>query len=357
MVGLTLSELKKRNNFSILKEKIEKHGSLPVVKRKAKAIKKDFIEISANEEFLGALDNAGKDPDKAEQILEKFLRKKTLFLPTIDGSNIPSGWLQKTRDYGSIHSGELYIRESREFNKLRSELSNYTSCGTKSITLQIKTKDNRPLTFPGITSVQTCSKKHKADFVFVDAAGKTVLKISHKYGTKSKDFRQWSGIKHFYDYGDVKRFGSYVQTEFKKSILYPKNFACAMRITNDELKRKAIFGFGQMEVDAVFQGHINFRPVTGTPAATTNPPTIADVYEIYSDVLYLTNQDSLKHLPAEYEPILLTLNSVGKGAFGIKNCRAMVYPRHGKIIHRWFENPTEATVVILPPPLLVSHGA
>lgn len=346
MVGLSLTQLKKRNNFQVLRNKLASHGIFPIVDNKKRLYEnKDFIKAADNFELLSALANAENDIENADFYLSKFMKKKMLFLETIEGKQIPTSHILKTKDYGSIHSGELYLRESREFNRLRNEISKITNGFKTPVNIVITNKNNEKIIYENITSVQPSKQKNeKADFELLSNEGKVVCRISHKYGNKSKDFRQWSGITHFGEEKEVKKFAGLVLKEMSNATIYPKNFSMAMKISDKGLMRKAIFGFGKMEVDVVLQGRIYFKFIENRNEKS--------LFEMTSDVFQLSKFDDVSLLPEEYIPILFTMNSPGKCAFGIKNCRALIYPKHGKKIHKWLDS--NDSVRVLPPPIFIS---
>lgn len=326
-----------------MRNKLCSHGVFPIVDNKKHLYEnKDFVEATANADLIAALLDAENDIENADVHLSKFINRKMLFLESTDGRQIPTSHILKTKDYGSIHSGELYLRESREFNRLRNEVSKITSNFKSPVDIVVVTKDGRKISYQNIISVRSSKqRKEKADFELLSSDNSVVCRISHKYGNKSKDFRQWSGITHFGEESEVKKFSSCVLREMKNATMYPKNFSMAMKISDRALMRKAILGFGKMEVDVVLQGKINFKFLEEVNDKQT--------FEMNSDIFQFSKFDTIETLADEYVPILFTMNSVGKCAFGIKNCRALIYPKHGKKIHKWFD----AAVRILPAPVVV----
>lgn len=333
MSSLSLANLKKRNNLEILRAKINVGYKFELINSKKLSYNKDSVVISPEPTLLDALKNASKDPDNAAVALQAFMVRNSLQLPTEDGKIVPSSHLIKTRDFGSRHSADIYIQETREFNQLKKALNTITVFGLRPVDLFVTTSTGNLVWFDNVTKVVASTSPRgnpeKADFMLVNDKSQCVCKISHKSGNKARHFMQWSGIKHFADHPEIVDFGEKLKLSLTNKSIYPKTTVFASKLKDKELKKKAMFGFGEMEVDLVIQGKISF--VQAQEFFDKNP-----TYEIVGSSFLLSNKDDIDQVPADYEPILLTKHAAGKASFGIAGCRAMIYPYSGKTIHHFF---------------------
>ena len=85
---------------------------------------------------------------------------------------------------------------------------------------------------------------HKADFIGVDKDGNGQFFISHKDGTNSKSFQQYSGIssvagKSIYDHKEVQEFRKQI-AEKNREDFYNKGYY--KKIEDSTLKQRAVFG-------------------------------------------------------------------------------------------------------------------
>lgn len=327
MAGLSLSQLKKRRNLEILRSKIligVKFSLWDQKKEQHSHHGTDSVEIEPSQKLLDALKIASLDIDNAEVHLQDYMRGKGLYLPTTSGLEVPTGHIYKSKDFGSIHSEDTYSRENREFNNFRKSLRKQTVMGLLPIEIVLTSQDKNIFSLLGVADIvlpeNPKGNPAKADFVFTGKDNKTVSKISHKYGSKPTHFRQWSGIKHFVNHPEVIEFGERIKREISGSMVYPDGQVFSMPIVDPVLKRQAMFGFGDMQVDFVIQGKMSLEYLETENLSILRAPLI------------LHNSDT--NIPSDYEPVLLSMKSNDRAAFGIKGCRAVIYPCAGRKIHK-----------------------
>ena len=144
----------------------------------------------------------------------------------------------------------------------------------------------------------------------------TVVFISHKDGSKPKDFPRWGGFGKFANHSEVIDFIEKVKNSIENNTLTPgQNFY--KKIEDEDLKRKIVFGrnfgtsnFGIDNVTCIIQGNISFKEIN------------EDTYELQGTKMWL-NGDAPT---GEYEPILFVRYRDERNDFKIKNCEAISPP-------------------------------
>lgn len=331
MASLTISELRKRNNFGILLKKIQGQQALELIKEKQVQLGREAVLIKQSETLIAGLEKLSQDPDDSV-VLGELVKNKCLMLETVDGEHITSGALQKTWEFGSKTSEMVYEKESREQKNIQKVLRNLSVFGLKPVTLVVTTLGGRTYTYENIVGVQNANKVNvgnfkKADFEFVDVNCNVIFNASHKYGKRPRHFRQWSGLKNFHEHPEVKQFGEDLKVALENEVIetlktkvFPQTLSFGREIQDPNLKKLAIFG---NEVDFLIQGRCEFIP-TETPS----------VFELKASMI-LSKEDDISFLPDSYQPIILARRGdLRRGTFGIKGCRGMVYPKRGRAIHR-----------------------
>jgi len=335
MASLTISELRKRNNFEILLKKIQEGQPLELIKEKQVQLGVEAVIIKESPELISGLQQLAEDPeDCLETVFGDLVKNKCLLLETTIGTHITSGALQKTWEFGSLTSAMVYEKENREQKNIQKNLKQLTVFGLKPITLVIRSLGGHTYTFENVAAVKNANKMTKgcfgkADFDFVDLDGNVIFNASHKFGKRPRHFRQWSGLKNFHEHPEVKQFGEDLKVAIEKELVetlktkvFPKTLSFARAIQDNNLKKQAIFG--ENEVNFVIQGRCEFVP-TDMPFR----------FELKAGMI-LSPDDDLNLLADGYHPVILARRGdLKRGAFGIKGCRGMIYPKKGRAIHRF----------------------
>lgn len=328
MAQLTVTELRKRDNFRKLLHKIRAGEPLMLIKKKQEEFQRESIVVTPEPYLLHGLAQLVENPElEPSSIIPELTAGNVLLLP-IGQLTIPSGALQKTWEFGSKTSEMVYEKEGREHRHLKQSLQRLTVFGMKPIRLTIKTSTDKTFVYENVLSVQTPSKikgmSGKVDFEFIDSSGRVVARVSHKAGSKARHFRQWSGIREFKEHPEVLKFGEdlheYMKSSHPESSVFPTSLCLARRIQDETLKKQAIYGDGN--VDFLIQGKCDFQQMENRfeVCLTAN--------------LILSKDESVDILPESYEPVLIVRRGdLQRGSFGIKGCRGVIYPAHGRKIH------------------------
>lgn len=331
MAQLTVTELRKRDNFRKLLNKIRAGEPLMLTRKKQEELRCESVVVTPEPYLLVGLSKLVDDPElEPSAVIPELTAGNVLLLP-IGAETIPSGALQKTWEFGSKTTEMVYEKEGREHRHLKESLKRLTVFGMKPIRLTIKTSTDKTFVYDNVLSVQTASRvngiSQKADFEFINSRGVVVARVSHKFGTRARDFRQWSGIKEFWGHPEVEEFGkdlnAYIKESHPDANVFPSALCLARHIQDDDLKRQAIYGQGPSAVDFLIQGRCEFKQTDKFEACLTAP-------------LILSKNESVDILPESYQPVILVRRGdLQRGSFGIKGCRGVIYPAHGRKIHAY----------------------
>lgn len=336
MASLTISELRKRNNFEIFLKKISTRQPLELIKEKQEQLGVETVVIKSTPELSALLEKLVENPEiQLDDNIENVIKNRCLLLESEAGHILTSGALQKTWEFGSRTSAMVYEKESREQKNIQKNLKTMTVFGLRPISLTLVSLGGKTFRFDNVVTVRNANKANKgifskADFEFVDAEGNLIFNASHKFGKRPRHFRQWSGLKNFHDHPEVKQFGEDLKLAIEKDLtdtlaakVFPKTLSYARAITDDTLKKMAIFGEGDEQVDFLIQGRCEFVQLD-TFSFQMKAPII------------LAPDDDLNLLPEGYHPVILARRGdLKRGTFGIKGCRGMIYPKKGRAIHRF----------------------
>ena len=169
----------------------------------------------------------------------------------------------------------------------------------------------------------------KSDFHAVDASGNEVAWISHKKGSRAKDFGQWGGMSDREMKTVYERFPEAKEEilAFAKTVIdmtdgqIPRATTYAREIKNGILRGIAIYGIGfkgepsKQNVDLVLQGDPVFK---GNKLVSTGP-----------------HHSNGERVEGEFEPVLMAMYKGDRDNFGVKGARFSVYPKGGRKITKY----------------------
>ncbi len=170
----------------------------------------------------------------------------------------------------------------------------------------------------------------KSDFHAVNANGDEVAWISHKKGSKAKDFGQWGGVSDrelavvYERIPTIKdEIDSFVQAvrDMSPDGKMIKGSTFARKLKDGRLRGIAIYGIGwggktgRQNVDLVLQGEPKFdgNKLVATGSAHANK----------------------ERLEGEFVPVLMVRYSKDRKNFGINGARFGVYPIGGRNVTKW----------------------
>lgn len=242
---------------------------------------------------------------------------------TEDGKTVRLTGLEKTGEFGGKGAGFSTRDEDSALADLNKQLTAMKG-DNQSVSLQI---GDKTVDVAGFVSTPGTPK---SDFHAVDADGNEVAWLSHKKGSKAKDFGQWGGMsdremKVVYASmpeakDEILKFAKDVIDKYPDGAI-PRATTLARKITNGKLRGISIYGNGfggergQQNVDLVLQGDPIFQgnKLVATGSAHSNG----------------------ERLQGEFEPVLMAMYKGDRDNFGVKGARFSIYPAGGRKISEW----------------------
>ena len=261
-----------------------------------------------------------KDPE-----LLDTLKKGTVpdIFPLEDGRQVRLSGLEKTSEFGGKGAGFSTRDEDAALTQINEMLEEMKQ-GKAEVNLVIGDKTVSVAKFVSTPGTP------KSDFHAVDASGNEVAWLSHKKGSKAKDFGQWGGMSDremkivYANMPEAKeeilKFAKDVIDKYPDGAI-PRATTLARKITNGKLRGISIYGNGFggergiQNVDLVLQGDPVFKgnKLVATGSAHTNG----------------------ERIEGEFEPVLMAMYKGDRDNFGVKGARFSIYPAGGRKISEW----------------------
>lgn len=260
------------------------------------------------------------EPEKLEMLKRGEFPKA---FKTKDGKVVAWSHLEKTHEFGGKGAGFSTRDEDTALGEINTMLEDMKN-GKDEIELVLGDKTVKVAKFVSTKGTP------KSDFHAVDASGNEVAWISHKAGSKAKDFGQWGGmsdreLKNVYARmpeakEEILGFARDVLAKYPDGAI-PRKTTIARKIKNGNLRGIAIYGNGfggergPQNVDLVLQGNPKFDGNRLVATGSTH-----------------TNGDRIEQ---EFEPVLMAMYKGDRDNFGIKGARFSIYPAGGRKISEW----------------------
>jgi hypothetical protein len=319
MSNLSLAEIKKRpGRIETLLSKLidgspfELVGSKKFIANSLRVYSKNnliaFTPKKKNDsEFISALEFISKKATSSEKIFISDGKKEQ-----------PLSSLIKNHEFGgkgegaSLKAEDAAIRQTREYI----EMSISKNKGPIKIKCGNKVYEN-------ITAVEKTNGTPKSDFHLIDTTGKPVIWISHKDGSRSKDFQQWGGISErkepkIFNHKETQKFID----DLKK--VYPEGLPAATtvyrHIEDEKLKMLSVYGneygskLGEQNVSVLLQGPISLKKS-------------GNFYTLHSNHVHY-NGDSVDG--DGYDPVLMAIYKGDRSDAGVKGTRIVISPIGGR---------------------------
>ena len=259
------------------------------------------------------------------EVLERLKRGELagLKFKTTDNKVVSFSNLEKTGEFGGKGAGFSTRDEDAALGSINEQLAKMKGDAPE-IELVIgdkKVKVAKFISTPGTP---------KSDFHAVDASGNEVAWLSHKKGSKAKDFGQWGGMSDremkivYANMPEAKeeilKFAKDVIDKYPDGAI-PRATTLARKISNGKLRGISIYGNGFggergiQNVDLVLQGDPVFKgnKLVATGSAHTNG----------------------ERIEGEFEPVLMAMYKGDRDNFGVKGARFSIYPAGGRKISEW----------------------
>jgi hypothetical protein len=180
--------------------------------------------------------------------------------------------------------------------------------------IDVKLSENGKI-YKNIVGATTVNGTPKADFTFNTESGPVIF-ISHKDGSKPKDFQQYSGFQGLSDHPEVKSFVDAVKEKTGGELKPGESFR--RKIKDNSIKLKAVYGLDQKVGD---YGVNNCQVILQGPI---------DLKLDNTDNAYLVEANHKvinPNLPSgDYEPYMYVTFRSDRNNEGVKNARFGTYP-------------------------------
>lgn len=306
MVALSPTELRKRNNFTIFKNRILTSGYFTINESNGQQVK-------ITQRFGYELNSISD--------LEKYRNsRRTIMLPTgVTGDGaIPLSQLYKdsafvTRTQNTTADEDFQIKSVREqLEKIKEKMG--------SDFVRLRVGKNTYL----VTEVEKTRGTPKSDMNFIGKNGVKVGFCSLKQGATAGAIQQWGGASVSREpliaaHPEVVAFVKTAKEMFPTEI--PQGTTVAREISDLKLRMQGIYGsgyggsLGVNNVDVVMQGTVKINSISFTE------------YKITGSSMTHSNGAML---PSEYQPVLMAIYKGDRSDYGIKNARINLYSKSGR---------------------------
>ena len=261
-----------------------------------------------------------RDPELLDNLKKSIIPDS---FPLEDGRTVRLSGLEKTGEFGGKGAGFSTRDEDAALGQINEMLEKMKQ-GNDEVKLVIGDKTVNVAKFVSTPGTP------KSDFHAVDASGNEVAWLSHKKGSKAKDFGQWGGMSDremkvvYANMPEAKeeilKFAKDVIDKYPDGAI-PRATTLARKISNGKLRGISIYGNGfggkrgPQNVDLVLQGEPVFKGnrLVATGSAHSNG----------------------ERLDGEFEPVLMAMYKGDRDNFGDKGARFSIYPAGGRKISEW----------------------
>lgn len=308
MAGLSPTELRKRNNFSLFRTRIASRGDFTLVESNGQKVKIDPTVANT----LRSVDD-----------LSQYQQGQSIILPTTMKGQVRLTQLYKD----SVFSGRTQnttAAEDAEVSSIRRKLEQIKNqLGSDFVNLQVGKNTYQ------VVNVESTPGTPKSDFHFRDRNGNMVGFVSHKDGSSATSIQQWGGITvkgepMLAAHPETKAFVQTCQSMFGTQM--PNATTVARKIKDNNLKMMAVYGNGFgggpsiQNVDVLLQGTVN---ITRTGVGK---------YKLVASSQTHSNGDSIG---GAYEPVFMCIYKGDRSNYGIKGARMVISGKGGRSIKQY----------------------
>ena len=306
MATLSIAELKKRNNFTIFRDRIKTNGKFTLNESNGKTIKitqkfaYQFNTIQDLQRFSDARGSillpTGSTGDSAIRLSQLY--KDSAFV---------------TRTQNTNAKEDLQIKSVREqLEKIKEKI------GSDFVKLRVGNKTYE------VTEVESTPGTPKSDMNFIGRNGVRLGFCSLKDGATASAIQQWGGASVSREpliaaHPEVVAFVKTAREMFPTEI--PQGTTVAREIVDPKLRMQGIYGsgyggsLGVNNVDVLLQGTVKINSINFTE------------YKITGSAMTHSNGSML---PPEYQPVLMAIYKGDRSDYGIKNARINLYSKSGR---------------------------
>lgn len=319
MATLSLAEIRKRpGRIETLVSKLV-DGS-PFELTGSKKIKANSIRIYDKNSLI-AFKPKKKNDEQFKGAIE-FLSKKATSSQKIfisDGSKETSlSSLIKNHEFGGKGAGGSLQAEDAAIRQTKEAIEEAIKENKGPITIKCGNK-----MYEKIVGVEKTNGTPKSDFHLVDETGKAVIWISHKDGSRAKDFQQWGGISErkepkIFNHKETQKFISDLKEIYPNGL--PPATTVFRYIKDNHLKMLSVYGneygtkLGEQNVSILLQGPVSLKK-------------IGKNYTLNSNHVHY-NGDSVDG--DGYDPVLMAIFKGDRSDAGVKGTRIVISPVGGR---------------------------
>jgi len=228
----------------------------------------------------------------------------------VDGNTYSFGNLEKTKEFGGKGKGAGTAKEDRELASLQQQISALKKKhASATIKIKVGTRTYK------VSDAETTFGTPKSDFHLIDIDGNELVWISHKDGSKPKDFQQWGGLTEngIKNHLEVVDFIKSVREKFGGVI--PRATTVARKIKGTKLKMMSVYGIqyrsvlGQQNVSMLIQGPVKLVQQ-------------GKHYVFSSNHIHLNGE----RMSSGFEPVLMAMYKGDRNQFGVRGARFTIQP-------------------------------
>lgn len=263
-----------------------------------------------------------KKNDKQFKDAIEFLTRKATSTQKIfisDGKKEqPLSSIVKNQEFGGKGAGGSLRAEEAAISQTREAIEDAIKQNKGPISVKCGSK-----TYKNIVSVEKTDGTPKSDFHLIDDSGEAVIWISHKDGSRAKDFQQWGGIS---EKKEPKIFNHKETQKFIEDLkrVYPNGLPPATtlyrHIKDNQLKMWSVYGneyggkLSEQNVSVLLQGPVKLKKSGSNYVLDSN------------HVHY--NGDSVDG--DGYDPVLMAIFKGDRSDAGVKGTRIVISPVGGR---------------------------
>lgn len=219
----------------------------------------------------------------------------------------------KTAEFGGKGAGSGTAKEDAALSDLRKQIkAALMKDGVAQIPVKIGT------TIYHVADAVTTPGTPKSDFHLVDTNGKAVAWISHKDGSRAKDFQQWGGLStrkepKLANHAETKEFVAKIKEIYPDGL--PNATTLYRKISDKNLKMMSVYGneygrkFSIQNVTLMLQGDVKLNKVGKN-------------YTITATHTHLNGED----MTGDYEPVFMAIYKGDRSDFQVRGTRIVIAP-------------------------------
>jgi len=236
-----------------------------------------------------------------------------------DGKTYKFKDLMKTGEFGGKGAGGSTIKEDRELASLRQQLAQIKK-DTASATVPVKV--GREIYH--VEDAESTPGTPKSDFHLLDGNGKECVWISHKDGSRPRDFQQWGGISQrkepkIFNHKETQKFVSDLKEIFPDGL--PRATSLHRRIKDKKLKMLSVYG---NEYDTNRLSRQNTSVMIQGPVNLVNKGS----YYVFESNHVHYNGESVDD--GGFEPVFMAIYKGDRSDAGVKGTRIVIMPIDGR---------------------------